>query len=312
MDKRKTKQLCIYQFDHPFESLQAILNKQETLDIICTNEDFKIKKFIGSDWSIKDSGFIFYGPNNLNVTFTLKSIENNDFNRVTCYQITYLYGKEFNNNIDAMTSLIRNTTDNSTIMEFRLNYNSNLELDNLEKYINLSSIKKYIMKIYYKINKLFFEFFDKNKNLKINHSFVIKKNYKDTFNFFYNWNNMAKSIKADKAWEIINENNEENNKEYKDFDVIINKNIKLHYHIISIEEIENEKIEIIYQKTNDSNPALNNFIKYSFFNINNNICFFLYETHLPSNIVSSVYQTISYYLYYCNKKLKNYIENIKK
>ena len=208
--------------------------------------------------------------------------------------------------------LIRNTTDNSTIMEFRLNYNSNLELNNLEKYINLSSIKKYIMKIYYKINKLFFEFFDKNKNLKINHSFVIKKNYKDTFNFFYNWNNMAKSIKADKAWKIINENNEENNKEYKDFDVIINKNIKLHYHIISIEEIENEKIEIIYQKTNDSNPALNNFIKYSFFNINNNICFFLYETHLPSNIVSSVYQTISYYLYYCNKKLKNYIENIKK
>ena len=310
MEKKKTKQLFIYQFDHPFESLQEILHKQELIEIICAKEEFKIKKFIGSDWAIKDSGFIFYGPNNLSVTFALKSIEINDFNRIICYQITYLYEKEFNNNIEVMTSLIRNTTDNSTIIEFRLNYNSTLELDNLEKSINLSSIKKYIMKIYFKINKLFSESFDKNKNLIINHSFIIKKNYKDVFNFFYNWNYMAKSIKADKTWKIIiNENNEGNNKEYKDFDVIINKNTKLHYHINSIEEIEKEKIEIIYNKTNNSNPALNNYIKFSFFNISENKCFFLYETHLPANIVSSIYQKITYYLYYCNKKLKNYIEN---
>ena len=310
MEKKKTKQLFTYQFDHPFESLQEILHKQELIEIICAKEEFKIKKFIGSDWAIKDSGFIFYGPNNLSVTFALKSIEINDFNRIICYQITYLNEKEFNNNIEVMTSLIRNTSDNSTIIEFRLNYNSTLELDNLEKSINLSSIKKYIMKIYFNINKLFFESFDKNKNLIINHSFIIKKNYKDAFNFFYNWNYMAKSIKADKTWKIIiNENNEGNNKKYKDFDVIINKNTKLHYHINSIEEIEKEKIEIIYNKTNNSNPALNNYIKFSFFNISENKCFFLYETHLPANIVSSIYQKITYYLYYCNKKLKNYIEN---
>ena len=41
-------------------------------------------------------------------------------------------------------------------------------------------------------------------------------------------------------------------KKYKDFDIIINVNIKIHYHVISIEEINDEKIEIIYNKTINS------------------------------------------------------------
>ena len=309
MEKNKTKQICIYQFNHPFELLQKILKKNDTLEAICAKEDFKIKKFIGSDWLIQDSGFIFYGPNDLNITFTLKTVEKNDFNRVTRYQITYLCGNEFNNKIEVMTSLIKNTTDNSTIMEFRIYYNSNIDLDNLEKYVKLSLIKGYIMKIYYKINKIFFETIDKNKTLIVNHSFIINKNYKDVFHYFHNWDNMIKSIKAEQAWKLINENDEENINQYKDFDIIINKKIKVHYHIISLEEIEKEKIEIIYNKTTDSIPALNNYIKFSFFNISKNKCFFLYETRLPANIASSIYQTISFYFYYCNKKLKDYIEN---
>ena len=309
MEKNKTKQICIYQFNHPFDIMQTILKRNDTLEAICAKEDFKIKKFIGSDWLIQDSGFIFYGPNNLNVTFTLKSVEKNDFNRVTLYRITYLQGNEFNNKIEVMTSLIRNTADNSTIMEFRIYYNSAFDLDNLQKYVKLSKIKEYIMKIYYKINKLFFETIDKNKTLIINHSFIINKNYKDVFNYFYNWDNLIKSIKAEEIWQLINENDAENDKEYKDFDIIINKKIKVHYHIISLEEIEKEKIEIIYNKTTDSIPALNNYIKFSFFNISKNLCFFLYETHLPANITSSIYQTISFYLYFCNIKLKEFIEN---
>ena len=308
MEKNKTKQICIFQFNHPFELLHKTLNKNDIMEVICAKEDFKIKKFIGSDWKIKDSGFIFFGPNDLNVTFTLKYIEKNDFNRIMCYRITFLYGNEFNNKIEVMSSLIRNTADNSTIMEFRIYYDSELDLDNLEKYIKLSSIKKYIMTIYYKINKLFFETIDNNKTLIINHSFIINKNYKEVFNYFQNWKNMIKSIKADQILKLINENDEENDKEYKDFDIIINKNIKVHYHIISLEEIEKEKIEIIYNKTTDSIPALNNYIKFSFFYISENVCFFLYETHLPANITSSLYQKISCYLYYCNKKLKEYIE----
>ena len=165
------------------------------------------------------------------------------------------------------------------------------------------------MKLFDKKNLLFNNGLSKNKNfITINHSFTIKKNYKEAFNFFYNWNNLAKSIKTDKAWKIIKE---ENDKKYKDFYIVINDNVKVHYQVISIEEINDTKIEIVYNKTNNSFPALNNYIKFSFFNITKDLCFFLYETHLPINISSSIFQKVSYYLYYCNKKLKDYIENNK-
>ena len=72
---------------------------------------------------------------------------------------------------------------------------------------------------------------------------------------------MAKSIKTDKTWKIISE---ESDKKYKDFSIIINEKIKIHYHVISIIEITNGKIEIVYNKTCNSFPALNNYIKYSF------------------------------------------------
>ena len=68
--------------------------------------------------------------------------------------------------------------------------------------------------------------------------------------------------------------------------------------------------KIVYSKTSNSFPSLNNYIKFSFFNIANDICFFLYETHLPFNIASSIYKTVSYYLFYCNNQSRNYIENL--
>lgn len=57
-------------------------------------------------------------------------------------------------------------------------------------------------------------------------------------------------------------------------------------------------------------PALNNFIKFTFFHIDKDLTLFLYETHLPFNIVSSIYQTVSYYLFYCNYQSRKYIENL--
>ena len=310
MEKKKTKQIYIYQFDHPFEALLGIFSKYETMELICKDEDFKIKKFIGSDWSIKDSGFIYYDTNNQNIAFALKHIEKNDFNRKNIFQISHINGKQFKNEIYFIGSLIRNTSNNSTIMEFRLEYNYDSELDELEKYVKISEVKKIIMKIYSKIDVIIQDPFFKNSNtiIIINHSFIIKKNYKDAFNFFYNWNNLAKSIKTDKSWKIFNENNNEN-KNYKDFSILINENIKINYQVINIEEVKNKKIEISYRKTSNSSPALNDYIKFSFFYLAKDICFFLYETHLPINISSSIYQTTSSYVYYCNKKSKNYIEN---
>ena len=307
MKKIKTKQVHIEKLDYPFDSINKFFLKGPTFEYICDNEEFSIKKFIGSDWSIKDSGFIFYCPNNLSFCFTFTNVEQNDFSIIRKYKITHVNEAKCKYEIYYLFSLISNTTDNTTIVECRLEYEPCLESKEFEKYLNLPFVQKILKKIFQKYNSIFLERLNKNNDIIIlNHSFIIKKNYKEAFNFFYNWNNMAKSIKADKAWKIISE---ENNKKYKDFYIIINENIKVLYHVISIEEVNDEKIEIVYSKTNNSSPSLNNYIKFSFFNIAKNICFFLYETHLPINISSSIYQTVSYYVYYCNKKSKHYIEN---
>ena len=144
------------------------------------------------------------------------------------------------------------------------------------------------------------------KNLLINHSFTFKKNYKDVFNFFYNFNNIVKCLKAEKMWKVIEE---ENDKKYKDSYILINENEKVHYHVISINEIKGEKIEIIFNKTNNSTLLLNNIIKFNFIQLENNLCFFLYETYVPINISASNYKNISYYAYYCIKTAKKNIEN---
>lgn len=67
---------------------------------------------------------------------------------------------------------------------------------------------------------------------------------------FYNWNNMAKTLKTDKVWKIVNEENLEKDKQqYKNFSIFINNDIKIYYRIISIKEIKDEKIEIVYDKS---------------------------------------------------------------
>ena len=123
---------------------------------------------------------------------------------------------------------------------------------------------------------------------------------------------MAKSLTTDKVWEIINEESyKKDNQEYKNFSIIIKDNIKIYYRIISIDETKDEKIEIVYDKSGKNYvPALNNYIKFTFFNIDKNLTLFLYETHLPFNIASSIYQTVSYYLFYCNYQSRKYIENL--
>ena len=134
MENNKTKQIYIHQFEYPFEAIEQILLRSENKFKIFENEDFKIKKFIGSDWVIKESGFIiFFTKNETSVAFALKSIEKNDFIRASRYRITHLNGEEFNDEVEIESSVIKNTIDNTTIIEVRLNFNSDLALSNLEK-----------------------------------------------------------------------------------------------------------------------------------------------------------------------------------
>ena len=306
--KCKMKQLYITSFAYPLDSVKTIFYGQKTLDFLCKSQNFCIKKFLGSDWSIIGSGFMFSLPNNFNAVFTVSNIESNDFNIINKYKITYLNGIKSNNNLEIALSLINNTIDYSTIIEFRLYFENDSDIER----IDFSLIKNILSQICYKINSLFkiYDKEDKNKvSLVLHHSFLIKKYYKDAFNFYYNWNNIAKSLKTDKVWKIKSENLKDDDTKYKNFSIIINENIKIHYRVMSIEEEKDKKIEIIYNKTGNSFPALNNYIKFSFFHIAKDICYFLYETHLPINTSSSIFQTSSNYVYYCNKKSKNYFEN---
>ena len=312
--KKKTKQLAILNLKYPFESVHTLLFNSDYIKKIFDNSEYKIKSFIGSDWSIKNSGFSFYGPNGLNSVFELLSITENDFIKERNFSTIQINGEHLNIELVTQFSLINNTCDNTSIIEIRFNYQFDEDLIILEKYIKISHLKEILKKIMTRIEILFNQSSGKEKIPKIilNQSFIIKKNYKDAFNFFYNWNNIAKALKTDKGWKIVNEENYEKDKQqYKNFYILINNDIRINYRVQSINEVKNEKIEIVYDKSGKNYvPALNNYIKFTFFNINSELTLFLYETHLPFNIASSIYKTVSYYLFYCNNKSRNYIENL--
>ena len=306
MSNKKSKQIYITSFGYPIDSVGTFIFSNKAYDLFCSKKDFHIKKFLGSDWTIIGSGFILSGPNDFNVVFTVSNFEKNDFNVINIFTITYINGYLYNNRNEIVLSLIRNTTDNTTIMECKFEFEKESDLLYIQDFIDFSKVKKMLsnfchnLKMMIRISKNF---------MAINQSFVIRANFEKVFNFFYNWNNYAKSLKTDKIWKIINDNEEQDNKEYKNYSIIINENIKIHYRVISIEEKQGEKIEIVYRKTGNSYPALNEYIKLSFFNIEKDLCLFLYNTQLPSFINSSIFQICSNFLLYCNKKCKKFFES---
>ena len=233
MKNNKSKQIYITSFTYPLDSVKTIFFNYKTCDLIFKGSDYNIKKFIGSDWSIIGSGFIFTGPKDLNIAFTVSKIEKNEFNIINKFSITYLNEKQNNNKIDVILSLISNTIDYSTIVEFRLEFEKDSDLQYINDFVKLSLIKKILSQICFNINNLI-KLNDKNEKnnndlLIINHSFIIKNNYMKSFNYFYNFNNLAKSLKVDKIWKIIYENEEGDNNNYKNITMYINNNRKIHY-----------------------------------------------------------------------------------
>ena len=309
----KSKQLYITSFDYPLNSIRALFSK--AFDLLYKKQECSIKMFLGSDWSIIGSGLIFYGPNDLKIVYNVSNIEKHDFEYISKYLVTHINSEKSDKNIELVLSLISNTSNNATVVEYRLEYEKESDFDYIKNMVDITLMQKIISQFCCDANHLFKSYSKDNPNNKesliLNHSFIIHKNYKEAFNFFYNWENIAKSLKTDTIWKIMKENNSDDNSKYKNFTVQINKNIKIHYKVVSINENKN-KIEIIYDKTANSFPALNAFIKLEFIHLSDNLCFFLYETHLPINISSSLFNTISNYVYYCNKKSKIYFEKTNK
>ena len=316
MTNNNSKQLYITSFDYPLNSVKKLFFKRQTFDLLYKKKECNVKMFIGSDWSIIGSGFQFNGPNDLKVVYTITKIVIGDFEHISKYLVTHVNSQKSDKNIELVLSLISNTSNNSTVIEYRLEYEKESDYDYIIKLIDISLIQKILSKFCFDANDLFKRYNVENINnsefLKINHSFIIQKNYKEAFNFYYNWENIAKSLQTEDIWKINQVHNENvDNPNHKSFSVNINKNIKILYKIVSLKYDKN-KIEIIYNKTANSFPALNAYIKMEFINLSKDTCFFLYETHLPININSSLFNTISNYLYYCNKKSKNYFEKLNK
>ena len=311
MDKYKSKQIYIKKFNYPFDTIKQIINNEEIINQILNFNELKIKKFIGSNWLVKESGFILYYSNIINISYLLIDMAKNDFTCSIKFKVTHFNGEGLKNELYSIISTTKNTIENITIFENHIEFFPEKAPEEFEKYINHTLAKKIVKRL---ISNFFSIINNNNKinkqniknNLLINHSFTIKKHYKDVFNFFYDFNNIVKCLKADKTWKVIIK---ENDKKYKDSYIIINENVKVHYHVISINEVKGEKIEIIFNKTNNSSELLNNIIKLNFIHIEKNLCFFLYETYVPANISASNYKNISYYAYYCIKTAKKYIES---
>ena len=313
MTNFNSKQIYITSFDYPLNSVKKLFFKRQTFDLLYKKKECNIKMFIGSDWSIIGSGFQFNGPNNLKIVYTISKIVKGDFEHISKYLVTYINSEKSDKNIALVLSLISNTSNNSTVIEYRLEYEKESDYDYIIKILDISLFQKILSKFCIDANDLFKRYNIENINnieyIRMNHSFIIQKNYKEAFNFYYNWENIAKSLQTEDIWKINQENNQnDTNSNYKSFSVNINKNIKIVYKIVSLKEDKNQ-IEIIYNKTANSFQALNAYIKMEFINLSKDTCFFLYETHLPININSSLFNTISNYLYYCNKKSKIYFEN---
>ena len=196
----KTKQIYILKINHPFDFINKMFFKNELYRDDSFNNNYKIKKFIGSDWSIKDSGFMFSDLNETTLVFNLINVEENDFIRINIYKITYLNENKCNNDIYFFLSLIKNTADNTSIIELRLKYESEMALEELEKYIKISYIKKItIREICLKLNLLFNEGLNKlNDFVIINHSFIIIKILLIFFIIGITWQKALKLIKHGK------------------------------------------------------------------------------------------------------------------
>ena len=300
----KTKQLYVKNFNYPIESI----------NYLCCNEvaltNIKLKKFIGSDWGIKGSGYLWTGPNNLSAVFIIEGVDQNDFSVNKYFTVSYLNNIKLKNKVILETSLYRNTFDNSTIADFRIKYEKDDALEEIEKISPLKYYEK-IFEIYCNdLLNIFKEADNTSNNIILNHSFTIKTNYVDAFNFTSDLKNVSKILNTDKAWNIQCDKREEGKETYFDFIITISENIAVKYTAVKVNKIKNKQIEIEYKKSCNSFPAMNEYMKFFVVNISKNLCYFLFQTSLPINISSHIFNTISDYVNYCNKRTKKTIENL--
>ena len=131
-----SNQLYITTFNYPMNSVKTLLFKNQTFDSLYKNKEFSIKMFIGSDWSIVGSGFSFFGPNDLKIVYIVSGIEIDDFETINKFSITYINSQKNEKNVAIVLNLISNTSNNSTVIEYRLEYENKSDFDLTPVYKN--------------------------------------------------------------------------------------------------------------------------------------------------------------------------------
>lgn len=298
---------------YPLESLQSLFSNTKIMKEIYQDKEFKVKTFLGSNHNINGSGFIWSGLENFSLVLISNVIINMDFSTTYVYKISHLNEQALNEDVFFEIHLIKNTCENATIIKCNFRYRSNL---------NITLIKHSFQKISFIIKK----FCDKLKDYLIDsqelytgiiHSIIIKRNYKETYNFYKNIRNFCKSIGTENQWEIFNcsyekksKNVKDNNHKNKNCSVKVNEDTIINYSIIKEEEKKDEYLSYISTKTCGKIACLNGWLKFTFHKIDENTTLLIHETKIPVNTASPIFNTLNNYTLYCLKKCKNYLESL--
>ena len=298
-------QIYTISLDFPFITIESIFLKSKIIKELFENDIVKIKNYIGSDFNIDGSGFLFHGINNstLSIEITSKNITN--FMKSYFLKILNINDFYIKENITIEINIYNNSYNNNTVIEFCFGECIN---NDYTKWVRAKllklKIKSYFEYICIKLKKYIINISNISyiRYIKMYHSIMIKVNYKTVSKYFKDFNYTAKAIGTNQLLDIKYNNN-------LTYSVNMNNGIIVNYQIYK--EIKNleESETLFFHKFKGNEPALNEWTKIDFFNIDKNICLLIHETKLPENINSVLYNTIYDFTIYVLKKLKIYIES---
>ena len=219
------------------------------------------------------------------------------------FKIVNLNGCSIKENISIEINLYKNSSDNTTIIDFCFgNFNNNNYTKLIRDKLFDLEIKSYFKNMCIRIKKYILDSSNK-RYINMYHSLLIKTNYEIAYKILKDFNNTAKILGTDKVWEIKYKNN-------STYSVNMNNGVSVDYHIYKeIENLFSKSKSIFYHKFKDNIPALNEWTKVDFFYIDKNKCFLIHETKLPEKINSFLYDTINAFTIYILKRLRKLMES---
>ena len=297
-------QIHIANLEFPFIVIESIFLKSKLIKEIFESPTVKIKNYIGSDFNIDGSGFLFHINNStISVECTSKYMEN--FMKSYFFKILNINGLYITENICIGINIYKNSNNNTTIIEFSIvEYNNNDYTKWVRDILLELKIKKYFEYICNRIKNYILNSTNISniRYTKMLHSILINVNYQIACKYLKDFNNIAKAIGTDKFWDIKYKNN-------LTYSVNMKNGVSVDYKIYKEIKNANESKSLFYHKYKNGRPALNEWTKFDFFNIGKDICLLIHETKIPENINSFIYNTINVFVIYLLKKLKIFLES---